>query len=108
MKIFLDDVRDAPDETWRVCRTYLDFIRLIDSCVAYGTRIDAISFDHDLGYTGSVGYKMNGYKAVCLVEFLIHTGKLEVGELYCHSANPSGRAKIEAAIRSIERFKNGK
>ena len=47
MKIFfLDDVRDAPIDTWTVVRTVPEFIKLVQSA---SSPITAISFDHDLG-----------------------------------------------------------
>lgn len=44
-KLFLDDVRSAPDFTWDVVRSYAEFVAFIK---LHGVP-DVISFDHDLG-----------------------------------------------------------
>lgn len=45
-KLYLDDIRKAPDETWTVVRNFEDFQRHFDE---HGMP-DVVSFDHDLGH----------------------------------------------------------
>lgn len=45
MKIWVDDFRDAPDDTWNVARTTEDAIRII---AMMGSHIREISLDHDI------------------------------------------------------------
>lgn len=48
IKLFLDDVRNPPDDTWVVVRSYDEFVNYIEK---EGVP-DFISFDHDLGLKG--------------------------------------------------------
>jgi hypothetical protein len=45
MKLWVDDIRNAPDETWHVARTALEAIRAIARF-----DFDAISLDHDISH----------------------------------------------------------
>jgi len=45
MKVFLDDRRPAPDETWVLVTTPRAAISLLET-----GEVEMISFDHDLGY----------------------------------------------------------
>lgn len=47
MKLFIDDIRQAPDETWQVVRTITEALRLI---YFYGSDIREISLDHDISH----------------------------------------------------------
>lgn len=49
MKIWLDDIRDAPDETWTVVRTLDRALLLLEGLhKTRGVEFEAISFDHDI------------------------------------------------------------
>lgn len=98
--IFLDDLRIPSDiystGDWVVIRSYAEFVEYATENHA---EIDLISFDHDLGTDKT------GYDAVCFVEYLVREGKFPNCETFlAHSANPSGRAKIINAIRSIAEY----
>ncbi len=85
MKIWLDDVRDPPDDGWIVARSYLQF-RFICSHLSNGPPFDLVSFDHDLGD------EKDGYDCIKLLasDFpLIYPAAIEV-----HSANPVGAENI--------------
>ncbi len=47
MKLYIDDIRDAPDESWTLVRTISEAIRFIDR---YSHEIKEISLDHDISY----------------------------------------------------------
>ena len=50
MKLFVDDIRQAPDDTWQVARTATAAIRAI---ARY--EFDVISLDHDISHQVQVG-----------------------------------------------------
>lgn len=50
MKLFVDDIRNAPDETWHVARTSLEAIRAI---ARYD--FEVISLDHDISHQVGMG-----------------------------------------------------
>lgn len=93
MKIFLDDLRPAP-EGWAAARDFQTFQSLVNS----GQPIEAISFDHDLGDSNPDGY--------AAVKWLAgeHPELFEPSiTLTSHSANPVGRDNIEAYIDNCRR-----
>lgn len=47
MKLYVDDIREAPDESWTLCRTITEAIRLI---ARYKNEIKEISLDHDISF----------------------------------------------------------
>ncbi|MGD9649993.1 MAG: cyclic-phosphate processing receiver domain-containing protein [Dongiaceae bacterium] len=50
MKLFVDDIRNAPDDTWHVARTALEAIRAI---ARYD--FEVISLDHDISHQIGMG-----------------------------------------------------
>lgn len=107
MKLWLDDVRVPPDSSWcwaRSADTAIDYIKM---CLSMGETFEEADFDHDLGHCfkceGCVGWKdpcgcrchLTGYIVVVWME----TEDIwPVNKPRCHSRNPVGKAKIEAAI----------
>jgi hypothetical protein len=98
MKIWLDDLRDPPDDSWKVARTYDECRDFIMCFVALDDddSIECISLDHDLGE------EKTGYDVVKLIEELV------VGDynyfppkMFIHSANPVGRLNIQRGIAAI-------
>jgi hypothetical protein len=97
LQIWLDDLRDAPDPTWKVFRSAES---LIDFLKEFNGEIATLSLDHDLGD----GVK-TGYDAVSWIEEQIATGKMTAPRnIRVHSANPVGVKRISQAIESIRRF----
>lgn len=108
-KLFLDDMRKAPDFTWDVVRNYQEFVAYIK---LHGVP-DVISFDHDLGdehyieYTHGENYRLTtgqelpinynkftektGYDCA---KWLIENG-LRPKEYLVHSMNPVGVLNIK-------------
>lgn len=93
--IWLDDVRPAPFG-WEWCKTAAEAMNAIadGGCVA-------ISLDHDLGT------KASGYDVALYLERRAARGQSTPRSLECHSANPIGRARIEAALASVRRLRRG-
>jgi len=84
MKLWLDDMRPAPDDSWLRVTTALDAIKLL-------TRLEFIevSLDHDLGLEPQTGYDVLTWIEKCIVErevFGILKPKIPI--LKVHTANP--------------------
>jgi hypothetical protein len=47
MKLYVDEIREAPDESWTLVRTIGEAVRFI---VRYMPEISHISLDHDISY----------------------------------------------------------
>lgn len=87
IKIFLDDLRDAP-EGWTIIRTAAECIRFMD---ANKDSIIAVSLDHDLG-TDMSGYDVAKHMA----EYGIFPLEIRV-----HSMNPVGAQNI---VQLLQRY----
>lgn len=94
LKVFLDDIRTPPDDTWVIVRTVEQAKQLLkDNVVA------VLSLDHDLGESEPTGYDL-----VCWIEEQVFKRKLLSPVMKIHSANPVGRKNMEAGIQSIIRM----
>jgi hypothetical protein len=105
-KLFLDDVRNPPDSTWEVVRSYNAFVDYINT----NGVPDLISFDHDLSFEhypfGEVNpntkipyetYKeKTGYDCA---KWLIENKHLPT-HCVVHSMNPVGKENILFLLRA--------
>ncbi len=95
MKLWLDDIRPAP-EGWVHVKTAAEAI----SMFARG-EVEIASLDHDLGT------EETGYSVVCWIERAMYQ-KAWYGvfpTIYVHSSNPVGRMKMEKVIQNLEALK---
>ena len=94
MKIFLDDLRESPDQSWTVVRTPADFKQVIAAAASQNSSIGAISFDNDLAQEEE-GYDLLKWLAENYPEYLMGETAVSV-----HSANPEARRNIEGYVKS--------
>ena len=94
MKVFLDDERELPPG-WVPARWPEEVVALLEAGA-----VTELSLDHDLG-DDEHG---TGYDVLLWIEEAVATRGFVPPKLRVHSANPSARSKMEAAIRSIERL----
>lgn len=97
MKVYLDDVREAP-EGWVRAYNLSDAIGYLKS-----GKVTEMSLDHDLG-DDSAG---SGYDVLTWIEQAVAIYDFRPPTLTIHSANPVGRDRMAVAIDSIYRlYKN--
>jgi len=94
MKVFLDDIRDPPDDSWILLRTGESTMAFL--CTQEGN-IDTLSLDHDLGEGKKTGYEVLKWIEA---QVFLH-GYKPPKEIIVHSANPVGIKNMKAAIKSI-------
>ena len=100
LKIWLDDERPAPDETWMKEKWPPMALHFIKAGMC-----DVISLDHDLGC------EYTGYDVLKTIERWIAEKIIPVGwvpEIRIHTANPVGRKNMELALDSIRRLADAK
>jgi hypothetical protein len=103
VKIWLDDVRDPPDDSWTHLRTGRALAGML---LVHEGDVEIVSFDHDLAdfQPDPMTNKMvefTGYTWLKQIESMVASGALrKLPKLVVHSANPVGRKNMEAAIRS--------
>ena len=93
IKLWLDDIRNPPDELWTWVKTYDEALEYITKNV-----VSEISFDHDLGT------KLTGYSVAKAIEHYAYYDMVQQMVWSIHSANPVGRKNIEQAMKSADRF----
>jgi|TARA_Y100000310_G_scaffold7793_1_gene8488 hypothetical protein len=92
MKLYLDDIRPAPDG-WVRTRTAQETIAILKE-----GEVTEISLDHDLG-EGDVG---TGYDPLLWIEKAVHAGTLPIIPLiHIHTANPVAGSRMAQAVRQI-------
>lgn len=102
MKLWLDDFRLPPDETWIWCKTADEAI----SCLQFDKdRVTEISLDHDLGHT-EVYRERTGYDVATWIENMAASKMIERMKWSVHSANPYGAKRIRMAMESADKYWN--
>jgi len=98
IKLYLDDIRTPKTEGWDIVRNYDDFVAWIE----LNGIPNEVSFDHDLGEnTEKTGYDA----AKWLGQYCIDNG-LPLPKHNVHSANPVGKANIEAYLNNVIKHQN--
>lgn len=91
MKIWLDDIREAPPGyIW--CHSVNEAIFTIQKCRYLKESIELIDCDHDLG-----DYAEDGGDGIKLLDYLEHYGYNFTIRL--HTMNPVGRMNMQAIIQ---------
>jgi hypothetical protein len=96
IRVWLDDCRPMPADFNVWARTAAEAIALIET-----DTVIFISLDHDLGDEAICG---TGYQVAKRIEELAHDGAIPPIDWAVHSANPVGRANMEAAMRGARRW----
>jgi Cyclic-phosphate processing Receiver domain len=99
MRLWLDDVRKPPDDSWTWAQNAEDFSALLAD---YGRQCTEISFDHDISSYDYIGNEITGYHCLCWVEKKVYNGEMQLPKMTVHSANPAGRKKMELAIQRMQ------
>lgn len=97
MKIWLDDLRDAPSG-WVWIKMTEFFIPFLNE---HWERVEELSLDHDLGEM-----HQTGYDAVKWIEEEVFHGRHAPFSIKVHSDNGPGRKNMVAGIAAIERYNN--
>ena len=92
MRVYLDDLRPAPDGWVRVFWP--------DEAIALLKigEVTHLSLDHDLGDDP----RGTGYDVLLWIEEAVAVSDFKAPEITVHSANPAARQRMEAAIVAIQ------
>jgi len=103
MKLWVDDIRDAPDESWIVARKVEQAIRLIAT-----QTFETISIDHDIENRPDdetfkpvayfIGEKYKGLQELSDFRTGFGTKIKVVPTIIIHSINPTGAKEIAAIL----------
>lgn len=90
MKFWIDDIRDAPDDSWTVIRKVLPAIKAIAN---FGLAVTHISIDHDIEDRPDDETFMP--IAYFIGEFYLLQSKHPVPQITIHSINPVGSEEMQ-------------
>lgn len=95
MKVFLDDVREPPQEEgpWVIVRSAKEAVKVLKT-----GKVTFLSFDHDLG-----GF-FDGGTVAKWIEKAAYEGRIPPLDWQIHSANPVGGKRIFHAMGAAEKF----
>lgn len=96
IRVWLDDVRDAP-AGWTRAYTAREAVALLEA----GGVVE-ISLDHDLGDEATCG---SGYGVCTWIEEAVALRGFVPPVIAIHSANVVGRERMQHAVESIERLR---
>lgn len=102
MKVWLDDIREAP-EGWVRATTALEAVTLLRE-----KEVTEISLDHDLGKVDPLRtIYASGYDVAKFIERQVYDSKAYVPpKVHIHTDNPVGRANIRATMEKVEKLLN--
>jgi hypothetical protein len=98
MKLYVDDIRIAP-EGWEQAWNIREALKLLET-----QEVTHLSLDHDLG--SSLG--ATGYDIMKWIELKVELEDFPLPEIKFHTANPTGRANMQAAYDAILRRQRNK
>lgn len=96
MKLFIDDIRTPPDDSWKVAKNSNEAKKFIED---YGIP-DCISFDHDLGEDDTSMIFVNWL----IDQILDKNVVFSKFKFFVHSDNPVGSKNIEETIKNFWKF----
>ena len=113
MKLFVDDIRNAPDDSWKVARTITDAISAIDIF-----DFEVISLDHDISHQVTVGGTSRPYPCeetfTPVAMFIKEKYKSPIfhhvkPKIIIHTANPAGAVRMAGVLKDfdVERRESG-
>lgn len=98
MKLYVDDIRNAPDESWTVARSINSAISFI---AKFGKEISHISIDHDISHQVAIGSLSRPYpceETFRAVAYFIgekyRDSGFDIPSVIIHSSNPAGCDEI--------------
>lgn len=108
IKLFVDDIRNAPTDDWVVARTVTEAIRTIANF-----KIEEISLDHDISHQVSIGNVSRPYpcdECFCSVAHFIGAtyrnlasiGGQKLPKITLHTANPVGAEKMKNILKDYD------
>lgn len=92
VKIWLDDIRPAPDKTYWALKSVNQAKLVIRAAEGLEDVQIELDLDHDLG-----DYAKDGGDAIKLLDWMVETNRFY--KVSIHTANPVGRANMERLIK---------
>jgi hypothetical protein len=101
VKLYLDDVRPAPDSSWNLVSTAEEAIEWLQDHPETHT----VSLDHDLGVDEDGNALSSGYDVLCWMEDRLYSGKKIPKNNLIHTNNSAGSIRMEQALYAINNYR---
>lgn len=104
MRLFVDDIRNAPEKDWTVARSVDSAINFISQ---FGMEITEISLDHDISHQVSVGKNSRPFPCVetftAVARYIAeyYDGEQIKPLITIHTSNPMGAKNIEFILQDF-------
>lgn len=108
MKLFVDDIRNAPDESWSVARTVDAAISFISQ---FGYKIEEISLDHDISHQIGMGELSRPFPCAetftPVARYMAEKYRIDPEPFYkrpkvtIHSSNPMGAKNLQFILKDF-------
>lgn len=103
MKLFVDDIRPAP-EGWQQARTVTAAIRFLAN---YGREVDEISLDHDISYSVEVAGTQRPFPSpedfTAVAQYMaVYYKENKNVSVTIHTANPVGADRLCSILEGFE------
>jgi hypothetical protein len=93
MKLWIDDLRTPPDDSWTWAKTSTQALFLLAT-----RKVTEVSFDHDLGGDDT------SMRVAQYIERLAFEGRRAPPKWDVHSQNPVGKENLIKTLASAERY----
>lgn len=109
MKLWIDDIRTPPDDSWHICRDVSSAIRALDMFYA---DVDEINLDHDISHQVSVGGMSRPYpctetfeavaRYITRLKLYVHASGMKWNPaIRLHTSNSVGAYKMRAILDDV-------
>ncbi len=105
MKIYVDDIRTSPDDSWNICRTALSAVSALDM---FWEQIVEITLDHDISHQIVMGEMSRPFACPETFEIVArHVAllkKLHVEwspAVSIHTSNPAGAERMRLLLEEV-------
>jgi hypothetical protein len=106
MKLYIDDIRTSPDDSWNICRTTLSAISALDM---FWEQITHIALDHDISHQIVMGEMSRPFACPETFEVVaryIATLKKLHPEwqpiIRIHTSNPVGAERMKGILKAVD------
>lgn len=105
MKLYIDDIRTPPDDSWNICRTVLSAVGALDM---FWEQITDIALDHDISHQIVMGEMSRPF--ACPETFEVVARHIAVLKklhpdssptLSIHTSNPVGAEKMKGILEAV-------
>lgn len=105
MKLYIDDIRTSPDDSWNICRTILSAVSALDM---FREQITDIALDHDISHQIVMGEMSRPFASPetfeTVARYIATFKKLHPEwspSVSIHTSNPAGAERMKGILEAV-------